>query len=175
MPEPVLGSSASLWPWFLQNRFVYNGTLKDSHSYQNARFGSCIASVQDLNQDSFNDVVVGAPLEDSHRGAIYIFHGFQTSILKKPMQVGLSGDWVEQKAEPMYSCGSVSFHALLQEGSCLSVLLHVEILLWVHCMSRTSLSCPHTHLYLFHISPDEIPGTKHLYPDRNHQDWTAPT
>ncbi|EDL26027.1 integrin, alpha 11 [Mus musculus] len=69
-----------------QNRFVYNGTLKDSHSYQNARFGSCIASVQDLNQDSYNDVVVGAPLEDSHRGAIYIFHGFQTNILKKPMQ-----------------------------------------------------------------------------------------
>ncbi|XP_032766735.1 integrin alpha-11 [Rattus rattus] len=69
-----------------QNRFVFNGTLKDSHSYQNARFGSCIASVQDLNQDSYNDVVVGAPLEDSHRGAIYIFHGFQTNILKKPMQ-----------------------------------------------------------------------------------------
>ncbi|KAH0504926.1 Integrin alpha-11 [Microtus ochrogaster] len=69
-----------------QNRFVYNGTLKDSHSYQNARFGSCIASVQDLNQDSYNDVVVGAPLEDSHRGAIYIFHGFQSSILKKPIQ-----------------------------------------------------------------------------------------
>ncbi|ERE76885.1 integrin alpha-11 [Cricetulus griseus] len=69
-----------------QNRFVYNGTLKDSHSYQNARFGSCIASVQDLNQDSYNDVVVGAPLEDNHRGAIYIFHGFQSSILKKPIQ-----------------------------------------------------------------------------------------
>ncbi|XP_036049512.1 integrin alpha-11-like [Onychomys torridus] len=69
-----------------QNRFVYNGTLKDSHSYQNARFGSCIASVQDLNQDSYNDVVVGAPLEDSHRGAIYIYHGFQSSILKKPIQ-----------------------------------------------------------------------------------------
>ncbi|EDL95758.1 integrin, alpha 11 (predicted) [Rattus norvegicus] len=69
-----------------QNRFVFNGTLKDSHSYQNARFGSCIASVQDLNQDSYNDVVVGAPLEDSHRGAIYIFHGFQTNILKKPVQ-----------------------------------------------------------------------------------------
>lgn len=88
-PEPILSSSASPRPWFLQNRFVYNGTLKDSHSYQNARFGSCIASVQDLNQDSYNDVVVGAPLEDGHRGAIYVFHGFQTSILKKPIQVGL--------------------------------------------------------------------------------------
>uniref|UniRef100_A0A8C4LG14 Integrin subunit alpha 11 n=1 Tax=Equus asinus TaxID=9793 RepID=A0A8C4LG14_EQUAS len=69
-----------------QNRFVYNGTLKDSQSYQNARFGSSIASVQDLNQDSYNDVVVGAPLEDNHRGAIYIFHGFRGSILKTPKQ-----------------------------------------------------------------------------------------
>eukprot|EP00069_Balaena_mysticetus_P010080 bmy_20492T0 len=69
-----------------QNRFVYDGTLKDSHSYQNARFGSSIASVQDLNQDSYNDVVVGAPLEDNHRGVIYIFHGFQGSILKTPKQ-----------------------------------------------------------------------------------------
>uniref|UniRef100_G1TEB0 Integrin subunit alpha 11 n=1 Tax=Oryctolagus cuniculus TaxID=9986 RepID=G1TEB0_RABIT len=69
-----------------QNRFVYNGTLKDSHSYQNARFGSSIASVRDLNQDSYNDVVVGAPLEDSHGGAIYIFHGFPGGVLKRPKQ-----------------------------------------------------------------------------------------
>ena len=74
-------------PLVSQNRFVYDGTLKDSHSYQNARFGSSIASVQDLNQDAYNDVVVGAPLEDSHRGVIYVFHGFQGSILKTPKQV----------------------------------------------------------------------------------------
>lgn len=85
MPSPP-----SLFPpLVLQNRFVYNGTLKDSQSYQNARFGSSIASVQDLNQDSYNDVVVGAPLEDNHRGAIYIFHGFRGSILKTPKQVTL--------------------------------------------------------------------------------------
>ncbi|KAB1257212.1 Integrin alpha-11, partial [Camelus dromedarius] len=69
-----------------QDWFVYNGTLKDSHSYQNARFGSSVASVRDLNQDSYNDVVVGAPLEDHHRGVIYIFHGFQGGILKTPKQ-----------------------------------------------------------------------------------------
>ncbi|XP_049761764.1 integrin alpha-11 isoform X1 [Elephas maximus indicus] len=69
-----------------QSQFVYNGTLKDSHSYQNARFGASIASVRDLNQDSYNDVVVGAPLEDNHGGVIYIFHGFQGSLLKKPKQ-----------------------------------------------------------------------------------------
>ncbi|XP_021565023.1 integrin alpha-11 [Carlito syrichta] len=69
-----------------QNRFVYNGTLRDSQNHQNARFGASIASVRDLNQDSYNDVVVGAPLEDSHRGAIYIFHGFRGGLLKKPKQ-----------------------------------------------------------------------------------------
>nr|XP_020141648.1 integrin alpha-11 isoform X4 [Microcebus murinus] len=69
-----------------QSRFVYSGTLRDSHSYQNARFGSSIASVRDLNQDSYSDVVVGAPLEDGHRGAIYVFHGCRGSILKTPKQ-----------------------------------------------------------------------------------------
>ncbi|XP_076984455.1 integrin alpha-11 isoform X2 [Tamandua tetradactyla] len=69
-----------------QGRFVYNGTLKDSHSYHNARFGSSIVSVRDLNQDSYNDVVVGAPLDDNHGGVVYIFHGFRSSILKKPKQ-----------------------------------------------------------------------------------------
>lgn len=76
-------------PLVFQNRFISNGTLKDSHSYQNARFGSSIAAVQDLNQDSYNDVVVGAPLEDNHKGAIYVFHGFQGSLLKTPKQVAL--------------------------------------------------------------------------------------
>ena len=83
-PEPLPGP-------VLQNRFVYNGTLKDSHSYQNARFGSSIVSVRDLNQDSYSDVVVGAPLEDNHEGAIYIFHGLRGSLLKTPKQVAPMG------------------------------------------------------------------------------------
>lgn len=82
-------------PLVLQTRCVYNGTLKDSDNYQNARFGSSIASVRDLNQDSYNDVVVGAPLEDNHRGAIYIFHGFQASLRKTPKQVGRPGKGLE--------------------------------------------------------------------------------
>uniref|UniRef100_G3VRC7 Integrin subunit alpha 11 n=1 Tax=Sarcophilus harrisii TaxID=9305 RepID=G3VRC7_SARHA len=69
-----------------QNRFIYDGTLKDSHGYQNARFGSSISSVRDLNQDSYNDIVVGAPLENDHQGVIYIFHGFQNNILKRYKQ-----------------------------------------------------------------------------------------
>ncbi|XP_066491479.1 integrin alpha-11 [Tiliqua scincoides] len=69
-----------------EDRFVSNGTLEDLPSYQNSRFGSCISSVPDMNQDSYNDVVVGAPLEDEHQGAIYIFHGYQKNLLRKYKQ-----------------------------------------------------------------------------------------
>ncbi|XP_062998417.1 integrin alpha-11 [Elgaria multicarinata webbii] len=69
-----------------EDQFISNGTLKDLQSYQNSRFGSCIASVSDLNQDSYNDVVVGAPLEEEHQGAIYIFHGYKENLLRKYKQ-----------------------------------------------------------------------------------------
>lgn len=78
----------------LQNHFVSSGALEDLQSYQNSRFGSCIAAVPDLNQDSYNDVVIGAPLEDDHQGAIYIFLGFEETILKKYKQVQLPGLWL---------------------------------------------------------------------------------
>lgn len=55
---------------------------------QNARFGSSLAPVPDLNGDGFNDLVVGAPLEDEHKGAIYIFFSQQNRILRKYKQVG---------------------------------------------------------------------------------------
>ncbi|NWS63052.1 ITA11 protein, partial [Chunga burmeisteri] len=69
-----------------ENHFVSSGALVDLQSYQNSRFGSCIAAVPDLNQDSYNDLVVGAPLEDEHQGAIYIFLGFEETVLKKYKQ-----------------------------------------------------------------------------------------
>lgn len=34
-----------------------------------------MAAAPDLNHDGFTDLLVGAPLEDEHRGAIYIYHG----------------------------------------------------------------------------------------------------
>ncbi|XP_034291379.1 integrin alpha-11 [Pantherophis guttatus] len=68
------------------NQFVPNGALKDLPGYQNSRFGSCIASVPDLNQDSYSDVVVGAPLEDEHQGALYIFHGYRENLIRRYKQ-----------------------------------------------------------------------------------------
>ncbi|NXT31528.1 ITA11 protein, partial [Pelecanoides urinatrix] len=77
-----------------ENRFVSSGALVDLQSYQNSRFGSCIAAVPDLNQDSYNDLVVGAPLEDEHQGAIYIFLGFEETVLKKYKQRIAAADLV---------------------------------------------------------------------------------
>ncbi|KAF3832910.1 hypothetical protein F7725_026575 [Dissostichus mawsoni] len=68
------------------NRFILEGTLEIHNGGQNARFGSSLAPVPDLNGDGFNDLVVGAPLEDDHKGAIYVFFSQQNRILRKYKQ-----------------------------------------------------------------------------------------
>eukprot|EP00064_Thunnus_orientalis_P005509 superscaffoldBa00000541_g5523 len=55
--------------------FISNGTLKSEEKSQDARFGYALAAAPDLNHDGFTDLLVGAPLEDEHRGAIYVYHG----------------------------------------------------------------------------------------------------
>uniref|UniRef100_A0AAY4AK59 VWFA domain-containing protein n=1 Tax=Denticeps clupeoides TaxID=299321 RepID=A0AAY4AK59_9TELE len=42
---------------------------------QDARFGYAMAVAPDLNQDGYADLLVGAPLEDNHQGALYVYHG----------------------------------------------------------------------------------------------------
>lgn len=39
------------------------------------RFGSSLAVLPDLNTDGFNDLAIGAPLENDGQGSIYIYHG----------------------------------------------------------------------------------------------------
>eukprot|EP00064_Thunnus_orientalis_P003128 superscaffoldBa00000248_g3137 len=51
-----------------------------------ARFGTAIAAISDLNLDGYNDVAVGAPFENDHRGAVYIYHGDKTSLKEKYVQ-----------------------------------------------------------------------------------------
>ncbi|KAL7848008.1 hypothetical protein AOLI_G00227260 [Acnodon oligacanthus] len=63
-----------------------------------ARFGTAIAAVPDLNLDGFNDVVIGSPLENDHRGAVYIYHGNQRSIREKYVQrIAAGGDGEKMK------------------------------------------------------------------------------
>ncbi|KAL6472746.1 hypothetical protein MHYP_G00189340 [Metynnis hypsauchen] len=62
------------------------GFLEGSSPLENARFGMAITAVPDLNLDGFNDVVVGAPLEENDQGAIYIYNGDQRTIRKQSSQ-----------------------------------------------------------------------------------------
>ncbi|KAI5106075.1 integrin alpha-10, partial [Silurus meridionalis] len=55
--------------------FAPNGTLYSQQKAQDARFGYAMAVAPDLNYDGFSDLLVGAPLEDDHQGALYIYHG----------------------------------------------------------------------------------------------------
>uniref|UniRef100_A0A3Q1FWC3 Integrin, alpha 11a n=1 Tax=Acanthochromis polyacanthus TaxID=80966 RepID=A0A3Q1FWC3_9TELE len=72
--------------YIYRNRFVLEGVLEIHNGGQNARFGSSLAPVPDLNGDGFNDLVVGAPLEDDHKGAIYVFFSQHNRILRKYKQ-----------------------------------------------------------------------------------------
>ncbi|XP_066506712.1 integrin alpha-2 [Hoplias malabaricus] len=62
------------------------GFLEGSSPLENARFGMAIAAVPDLNLDGFTDVVVGAPLENDNKGAIYIFNGDKKNIRRQSSQ-----------------------------------------------------------------------------------------
>ncbi|GAA6082919.1 integrin alpha-D-like isoform X1, partial [Tachysurus ichikawai] len=59
------------------------------------RFGMTLAAVADLNGDQQQDLAVGAPLEDNHKGAIYIYlgdpeHGIRNQYSQKIVASSLS-------------------------------------------------------------------------------------
>ncbi|KAJ8339268.1 hypothetical protein SKAU_G00360540 [Synaphobranchus kaupii] len=62
------------------------GFLEGPFSSENARFGMAISEAPDLNLDGFNDVVVGAPLEDDNRGIVYVFNGDRKTIKRQYSQ-----------------------------------------------------------------------------------------
>lgn len=60
--------------------------LEGPSGVENARFGSAIAALSDINMDGFNDVIVGSPLENQNSGAVYIYNGHGDSIRSKYSQ-----------------------------------------------------------------------------------------
>ncbi|XP_058164855.1 integrin alpha-2 [Dasypus novemcinctus] len=66
--------------------------LEGPEGNENARFGSAIAALSDINMDGFNDVIVGSPLENQNSGAVYIYNGHQGSIRTRYSQKILGSD-----------------------------------------------------------------------------------
>ncbi|KAF5912087.1 hypothetical protein HPG69_003361, partial [Diceros bicornis minor] len=66
--------------------------LEGPDGVENARFGSAIAALSDVNMDGFNDVIVGSPLENQNSGAVYIYNGHEGTIRLKYSQKILGSD-----------------------------------------------------------------------------------
>nr|XP_006000947.2 PREDICTED: integrin alpha-X-like [Latimeria chalumnae] len=66
--------------------FSCTSTLKGVPGNLFARFGAAIASISDINGDTYIDVAIGSPLEDNQQGAVYIFLGQNKGIKSKYSQ-----------------------------------------------------------------------------------------
>lgn len=128
---------------FLKRILDQQELLEGPQGSENARFGSAIAALADIDLDGFNDVVIGAPLENQNSGAIYIYNGFKKTIRTKYSQVNICCirlysvplDLLEEK-------GFICFNWLLFHP------LKVVVILMVYfpfCASR-SFSCQHTQV-----------------------------
>ncbi|XP_027529349.1 integrin alpha-10-like, partial [Neopelma chrysocephalum] len=69
-----------------QDRLSPAGSLHPEARPQDSRFGSALGAVPDLGQDGLAGAVVGAPLEDGHRGALYVFHGAPGTLVPRHKQ-----------------------------------------------------------------------------------------
>uniref|UniRef100_A0A669C3Z5 Integrin subunit alpha 6 n=1 Tax=Oreochromis niloticus TaxID=8128 RepID=A0A669C3Z5_ORENI len=57
---------------------------------KDSMFGVAVENIGDINQDSYKDIAIGAPQEDSGTGKVYIYHGSAQGIKTTPAQI-LSG------------------------------------------------------------------------------------
>uniref|UniRef100_A0A671YR48 Integrin subunit alpha 6 n=1 Tax=Sparus aurata TaxID=8175 RepID=A0A671YR48_SPAAU len=60
------------------------------HGTKDSMFGLAVENIGDINQDSYEDIAVGAPYDDSGAGKVYIYHGSAQGIKTIPAQI-LSG------------------------------------------------------------------------------------
>nr|XP_019945545.1 PREDICTED: integrin alpha-6 isoform X1 [Paralichthys olivaceus] len=57
---------------------------------KDSMFGLAVENIGDINQDSYEDIAVGAPYDDGGAGKVYIYHGSAKGINTSPAQI-LSG------------------------------------------------------------------------------------
>ncbi|KAK2839791.1 hypothetical protein Q5P01_013531 [Channa striata] len=57
---------------------------------KDSMFGLAVENIGDVNLDSYEDIAIGAPYDDSGAGRVYIYHGSSQGIDSRPAQI-LSG------------------------------------------------------------------------------------
>ncbi|NXG56479.1 ITA2 protein, partial [Hemiprocne comata] len=115
--------------------------LEGPQGSENARFGSAIATLADIDLDGFNDVVIGAPLENQNSGAIYIYNGFQKTIRTKYSQKILGSDSAFGQRLQFFG-RSVDGHRDLDDDDITDVSVGADgnvVLLWSQSIANVSI------------------------------------
>ncbi|KAG5269132.1 hypothetical protein AALO_G00198620 [Alosa alosa] len=95
---------------FQKQDWEWSGVTK----YAFARFGSAIANIGDVDGNGYNDVAVGAPLEERNggtSGSIYIYNGFRGGLRQEHSQrisaaeMGMKLKYFGQSVSPMAEAG----------------------------------------------------------------------
>ncbi|NWU98133.1 ITA2 protein, partial [Upupa epops] len=115
--------------------------LEGPQGSENARFGSAIAMLADIDLDGYNDVVIGAPLENQNSGAIYIYNGFQKTIRTKYSQKILGSDSAFGQRLQFFG-RSVDGHRDLDDDDITDISIGADgnvVLLWSQSIANVSI------------------------------------
>ncbi|KAL7989049.1 hypothetical protein Chor_007968 [Crotalus horridus] len=115
--------------------------LEGPEGLENAQYGSAITSVSDIDLDGFNDVIVGAPLENENTGSIYIYNGKQKTLHTKYSQK-ISGSSPAFAQQLQYFGRSVDGHIDLNDDGITDVSVGASgnvIQLWSQSIANVTL------------------------------------
>lgn len=127
----------------------------------NARFGTSIGNIGDLNQDGFNDVAIGSAYEDE-KGVIYIYHGTSR---------GLNTQYVQRISAEDINSDISGFGISISRGLDIDDNYYPDILIGSYSSSSAVLLRTHPVIYLtskIEFDPPQITrnDTRCIYDDR---------
>ncbi|KAM6188205.1 LOW QUALITY PROTEIN: integrin alpha-2-like [Sarcoramphus papa] len=111
--------------------------LEGPQGSENAR----ITTLADIDLDGFNDVVIGAPLENQNSGAIYIYNGFQKTIITRYSQKILGSDSAFGQQLQFFG-RSVDGHRDLDDDDITGISVSADgnvVLLWSQNIANVSI------------------------------------